>query len=109
MRRPESPDDQLNRRTLLRGAAALGLTSAAGIRSLRDLKGKTIGIVPGFAVDGIFLGTTLANVGIDLRKDVKIVSYQPGQAAELLSSRRVDALAAFPPIAQDLLARRIGT
>lgn len=80
-----------------------------GIRSLRELKGKRIGVYAPRGPDGIFLAMNLGNVGIDLREDVEVVSYQPADAAALLSSGRVDALAAFPPHSQDLRARGIGT
>jgi NitT/TauT family transport system substrate-binding protein len=55
------------------------------------------------------MAMTLANVGVDLRKDVNVVSYVPSEAADLLSSGRVDGLVAFPPIYQELRARGIGT
>jgi NitT/TauT family transport system substrate-binding protein len=83
--------------------------AGAKIRSMRGLKGKKIGIISPTGPDGMFLAITLANVGIDLRKDVQVVNYVATEAAEALASGRVDALAAFPPFSQDLRARRIGT
>lgn len=76
---------------------------------LRGLKGKRIGIVSPTGPDGIFLAMTLANVGIDVRKVVTVVSYEASEGAALLSSGRLDGLAAFPPYSQDLRARGIGT
>jgi NitT/TauT family transport system substrate-binding protein len=80
-----------------------------GIRSMRDFKGKTVSIIGPDYTDGIFMAMTLANVGLDLRKDVKLVSNLPTENARLLSSGEVDAVVAFPPISKDLQAKGIGT
>jgi len=78
------------------------------VRSMRDFKGKTVSIIgPNFS-DGIFMAVTMASVGLDLRKDVKLVSYPPAENARVLSSGEVDAVVAFPPISQDLRAKGIG-
>lgn len=98
--------------TVMLGGVHVGcwqVVAGRGIRSMRDLKGKRVGVVSPTGPDGIFLAMTLANVGIDLRKDVEVVRYVATEAATLLASGRVDALAAFPPYSQDLRARGIGT
>jgi NitT/TauT family transport system substrate-binding protein len=41
--------------------------------------------------------------------DVDVVNYPPSENARILSSGEVDAVVAFPPIAEDLLAKGIGT
>ncbi|HEY3238740.1 MAG TPA: ABC transporter substrate-binding protein [Acidimicrobiia bacterium] len=78
------------------------------IKSISDLKGKTISISGPTGPDGLFMAVTLANVGIDPRKDVKLVNHPPAEGAQLLSSGQVDGLVAFPPGSQDLRARGIG-
>jgi NitT/TauT family transport system substrate-binding protein len=80
----------------------------SGIKSIRDFKGKTISITGPTGPDGLFMATTLANVGIDLRKDVKLVNHPLTDAAQLLSSGEVDGVVALPPISQDLRAKGIG-
>ncbi|HEY2831129.1 MAG TPA: ABC transporter substrate-binding protein [Sporichthyaceae bacterium] len=78
------------------------------IKSMRDFKGKTVAITGPTFTDGIFMAMTLANVGLDLRKDVKLVTYPPTEFARLLSSGEVDAVVAFPPTSNDLTAKGIG-
>jgi NitT/TauT family transport system substrate-binding protein len=79
-----------------------------GIKSIRDFKGKTISITGPTGPDGLFMATTLANVGIDVRKDVKLVNHPLTDAVRLLSSGEVDGVVALPPISQDLRAKGIG-
>jgi len=78
------------------------------IKSIRDLKGKTVSISGPTGADGLFIAVTLANVGIDLKTDVKLVNYPPAEGVRLLSSGEVDGLVAFPPISQQLRAKGIG-
>jgi NitT/TauT family transport system substrate-binding protein len=79
-----------------------------GIKSIRDFKGKTISISGPTGPDGLFMATTLANVGIDVRKDVKLLNHPVTDAVQLLSSGEVDGVVALPPISQDLRAKGIG-
>jgi NitT/TauT family transport system substrate-binding protein len=78
------------------------------IKSMRDFKGKTVSIIGPTFTDGIFMAMTLANVGLDLKKDVKLVSYPPTEFARVLASGEVDAVVAFPPFSTELKAKRIG-
>jgi NitT/TauT family transport system substrate-binding protein len=78
------------------------------MRSIRDFKGKTVAISGPTAPDGVFMAMTLANVGIDLRQDVRLVTSKPAEAAQLLSSGQVDGVVAFPPGSQALRAKGIG-
>ncbi|HKY78211.1 MAG TPA: ABC transporter substrate-binding protein [Acidimicrobiia bacterium] len=77
------------------------------IRSLRDLKGKTVSIISPQFTDGIFMAMTLNDVGLDINKDVKVVNYLPAENARILSSGEVDAVVAFPPITKELRAKGI--
>ncbi|MGQ0625431.1 MAG: ABC transporter substrate-binding protein [Sporichthyaceae bacterium] len=83
--------------------------ASRGIRAMSELKGKRVGVVSPTGPDGIFLAITLGNVGIRLSKDVEVVTYTAPEAADLLASGRVDALAAFPPYSQALRDQGIGT
>ena len=82
---------------------------AGGISSLRDFKGKTVAISGPTSPDGVFMAMTLANVGVDLHQDVKLVTHTPPEADRLLSSGQIDGMVAFPPRTLDLRARGIGT
>lgn len=78
------------------------------IKSLRDLKGKTVSVISPQFTDGLFMAMTLNDVGLDINKDVKVVNYLPAENARILSSGEVDAVVAFPPITKDLRVKGIG-
>ncbi len=78
------------------------------IRSVSDLKGKTIATGGHDAPDHVFVGVTLANVGIDIRTDVRLLTVQPPEAAELLARGEVDGLSVLPPFSYQLRDRGIG-
>ncbi|HEY2831128.1 MAG TPA: ABC transporter substrate-binding protein [Sporichthyaceae bacterium] len=84
------------------------IIATGDIKSLRDFKGKTVSIGGLTFTDGIFMAMTLASIGLDLHKDVKVVNYPPTEHARLLSSGEVDAVVAFPPLSNDLKAKNIG-
>ena len=65
----------------------LELFGGERIRTVRDLKGKTVAVYALESAPHIFLAMILAQVGLDPRKDVRIVTHPPVQA--LQSSRRV--------------------
>lgn len=81
------------------------------IRSVRDLRGRTIISAPPGSGDYLFLSSLLAHVGLDPRKDVSIVSLPDTQAMQLFSEGKLDAYTVFsgtPPVAQELMKRKIG-
>ena len=78
------------------------------ITSMSDFKGKTIVTGGPDAPDHVFFGVTLANVGIDIRTDVTLVTKQPPEAAPLLARGEVDGLSALPPFSSELRARGVG-
>ncbi len=78
------------------------------VRSVRDLKGKTI-VVPGIqAVPHVFLLAILAHVGLDPAKDVNFLVRPAPEAKMLLAEGKVDAYLGFPPDPQELRAKGIG-
>jgi NitT/TauT family transport system substrate-binding protein len=82
------------------------------VRSIRDLKGKTIArpsaITDTAASPNFLLAGILAYVGLDPRKDVTWVTYPLAEAMQLLAAGQIDAFWAFPPEPQELRARGIG-
>ena len=78
------------------------------IRSIRDLKGKTIAIVELGLTHHVFVASMLAHVGLDPRKDVKFVERPSAEAMGLLADGKIDAYLAFPPEPQEFKARKIG-
>ena len=84
------------------------VVATGDIKSMSDFSGKTVAISSLTSTDGIFMAMNLANVGLDLRKDVKLVNYPPVDNARILAEGLVDAVVAFPPISLDLRAKGIG-
>jgi NitT/TauT family transport system substrate-binding protein len=78
------------------------------VRTIRDLKGKTVA-VPGLgSPHHVFLASMAAHVGLDPGKDINFVIHPVGDSVRLLTERKVDALMAFPPAAQELRAKKLG-
>lgn len=78
------------------------------VRSVRDLKGKTVA-VPGIqAVPHVFLLAILAHVGLDPATDVNFVVRPSVEAKRLLAEGKVDAYLGFPPDPQELRAKKVG-
>jgi NitT/TauT family transport system substrate-binding protein len=79
-----------------------------GIRSIRDLKGKTVAVPSLNSAHHMFLSSMVAYVGLDPRKDIKWYTHDPADSARLLADGKVDALIGFPPVPQELRAKGIG-
>ena len=78
------------------------------IRSVRDLREKTVAF-PG--VDEMtfgFIAAILKYVGLDHRRDVQLVMRSRTDSVRLLAEGQVDAFMALPPHPQELRARGIG-
>jgi NitT/TauT family transport system substrate-binding protein len=78
------------------------------VRSIRDLKGKTVAILSLEAPERIFLSAMAAYVGLDPRRDIKWVTHPFEESMRLLAEGKVDAYLAFPPEPQELRAKKIG-
>ena len=84
------------------------LVCADRIRSLRDLKGKTIAVTDLGGGRHVFLAVMAAHVGLDPRKDFNIVAHPAGEAMRLLAEKKIDGFLAAPPDSQQLRAKKIG-
>lgn len=56
----------------------------------------------------MLLAATLADVGLDVRKDVRVVTRSPAEAVRGLTAGEVDGLLALPPFSQQLRASCVG-
>jgi NitT/TauT family transport system substrate-binding protein len=83
------------------------LIGTEAIRTIRDLKGKTIA-APAISPTTSYIVAMLTSVGLDHRRDVRFVDYPLLESVQLLADGKVDALMASPPVAQELRARKIG-
>ena len=88
-------------------AGCFELFGTSRVRSVRDLKNRTIavGAYPGAQA----LVTAMAlYVGLDPRRDTRFVSPPSEEAMQLLAEGKIDAMLGFPPEPQELRKRKIG-
>jgi NitT/TauT family transport system substrate-binding protein len=79
-----------------------------GIHSIRDLKGKTLG-VPHLRSSAHTLASSMAAyVGLDPAKDIRWAVNSSKSAMELFAEGKIDAFLGFPPEPQELRDRKIG-
>ncbi|HEX2932660.1 MAG TPA: ABC transporter substrate-binding protein [Candidatus Binatia bacterium] len=78
------------------------------VRAVRDLKGKTVGVLELGSSQHVFLASIMSYVGLNPSKDVNWVLYPPPEAKRLLAEGKIDAYLGFPPDAQELRAKKIG-
>lgn len=83
------------------------IVASERVRTIRDLKGKTIAVTFASPATSILLAM-LTYVGLDARKDVKFLDVTPTEAVQLLADGKIDAVSALPPFVQELRARKIG-
>ena len=81
------------------------------IRSIADLKGKSVGVQALGSSQHVFTAAMAAYVGLDPTKDIHWVvnpSVTSVKPTELFEKGQIDAILGFPPEPQDLRARHIG-
>jgi len=76
------------------------------IRSIRDLKGKTVAVAN--VTRRAFVAAMAKYVGLDPEKDITFVSPPSAEGIQSLAEGKIDALLGFPPEPQELRARKIG-
>jgi len=79
-----------------------------GIRSIADLKGKTVGIAALGSSDHLFVSVMASHIGLDPANDIHWVTSQSPTPAELFADGKIDACLGLPPVPQELRARNIG-
>jgi NitT/TauT family transport system substrate-binding protein len=84
------------------------LFGGPGIRTVGDLKGKTVAVDAMRSSQHVFLSSMLANVGVDPRRDVRWVTHPSPKHIELLATKKIDAVLAFAPWPQEFRERKIG-
>jgi NitT/TauT family transport system substrate-binding protein len=78
------------------------------VRTIRDLKGKTVAIPVMGSSEHVFLASMMAYVGVDPRQDVTWVTHPFSETMRLLAEEKIDAYLGLPPRAQELRAKQIG-
>ncbi len=84
------------------------LFAAEGIRSIANLKGKTVGVPDLGTSPHVFLSSMAAHVGLDPAKDINWITSPTVAPKELFADGKIDAFLGFPPEPQELRARKIG-
>jgi NitT/TauT family transport system substrate-binding protein len=84
------------------------LLGSERIRSIRDLKGRTVAIPALDPGPYAFLASMAAYVGLDPRKDINWVKHSAEESMALLAEGRIDAYLGFPPNPQEFRAKKIG-
>lgn len=77
------------------------------VRSIRDLKGKTVAVPALGSPPYVFLSIMAGHVGLDPRRDINWIPRPPAEAMQLLAESKIDAYLGFPPEPQELRARKI--
>ena len=97
--------------TLLAGVhlGCFELFATERVRTLRDLKGKTVGVRGLEGPEHVFLSSMLAYVGLDPRKDITWVTHSTDKSIALLAEGKIDAFMGFPPIPRSCARRRSAT
>jgi NitT/TauT family transport system substrate-binding protein len=84
------------------------LVGSERVRSVRDLKGKTVAVQALEGAPHILISLMVAYVGVDPKKDINWVTLPNAEAKQQLAEGKIDALYATPPDAQELRARKVG-
>ena len=98
------------RTTILAGihVGCFELFAKEGIRSVADLKGRTVGIQALETSQHIFLSAMATLVGLNPIKDIEWVTSASVKPIELFADGKIDAFLGFPPEPQRLRAQNIG-
>jgi NitT/TauT family transport system substrate-binding protein len=78
------------------------------IRTISDLKGKTVAVPALDSSRYVFLASMVAYVGLDLHKDINVVTHPGPESIRLLSEGKIDAYLGFPPEPQEMREQQIG-
>ncbi len=79
-----------------------------GIRSISDLKGKSVGVEALGSSDHLFLSVMAAHIGLDPAKEIHWITSRSPNPAALFADGKIDACLGLPPVPQDLRARHVG-
>ena len=90
--------------------ACFELFAHESIRSVVELKGKTVGVstTTDAAPDYFLLKIIAASVGLDPAKDINWVAHGARDQTELFANGEIDGFLSWPPWVQELHARNVG-
>jgi NitT/TauT family transport system substrate-binding protein len=82
------------------------LFAKEGIRSIPDLKGKTVGVQALGSSQYTFVSGMASYVGLEPAKDIRWVTSSSPKPMELFAEGKIDAFLGLPPEPQELRARK---
>jgi NitT/TauT family transport system substrate-binding protein len=84
------------------------LVGSDRVRSIRDLKGKTVAIRGLGGPEHVFLSAMAAYVGLDPQRDITWVRHVTADTVALFAEGKIDAFMPLAMMAQELRAKQIG-
>ena len=84
------------------------LFTTPAIRSVKDLKGKSVAVYGPESVQHVFLASIATSVGLDPNRDINWLFHPAPKAKQMLADGTIDAYLGFPPDPQDRRARKVG-
>jgi NitT/TauT family transport system substrate-binding protein len=78
------------------------------VRTIRDLKGKTVAALEYGGAHHVFVATMAQYVGLNPRTDIHWVLHPVAESIQLLAEGKIDALVGYPPVPQEIRAKKIG-
>ena len=84
------------------------LFGSKGVDTILDLKGKNVAITEIGGSEHVFISIMAAYVGLDPNKDINWITHPVPESKQLFADGKLDAFLAFPPVAQELHAKKIG-
>jgi NitT/TauT family transport system substrate-binding protein len=84
------------------------LFGTGSVRSVHDLKGKTVSVPALGSGAHALLASMAAYVGLDPGKDINWLTHPFVDSMRLLSEGKIDGFIGFPPEPQELRAKKIG-
>jgi NitT/TauT family transport system substrate-binding protein len=84
------------------------LFAKEGIRTVADLKGRSVGVQDWGSTAHVLVALMAAHVGLDPAKDIRWATDPSVKPIEQFMDGKIDAFMGFPPQPQDLRARQIG-
>jgi NitT/TauT family transport system substrate-binding protein len=84
------------------------LFGTSEVRTIRDLRGKTVAVPALDSARYVFLASMVAYVGLDPQKDLNIVMHPGPKSIQLLAEGKIDAYLSFPPEPQEMREQQIG-
>jgi NitT/TauT family transport system substrate-binding protein len=78
------------------------------VKTIRDLKGKTVAVPELGSAHHVFVAAMASHVGIDPKREINFLIQAPTDSMQLLGEGKIDALIGFPPVPQELREKKIG-